>query len=224
MSKKIKPENRKILVLGGVEYFIPFENHGLVYAPKKALASMDEIENADLIVFTGGADVSPSLYKDSTYLFTKSNLLRDREEATIFDIAVKMKIPMAGICRGSQLLTALCGGTIIQHVTGHGASHEIMTTDKKKLMVTSTHHQMMNPWIGKLNFELLAWSTSLSDVYYSGEGTQVYNSNKFVTEPEVVWYPDKRCLAVQYHPEYMNKDSNGWKYYQKLIKKYLLVK
>lgn len=56
-------------------------------------------EEADLILFTGGEDVHPSLYGSlpSDYCFT--NLNRDLEEKKIFD-SLKPEQYCLGICRG----------------------------------------------------------------------------------------------------------------------------
>jgi gamma-glutamyl-gamma-aminobutyrate hydrolase PuuD len=75
----------------------------------------------------------------------------------------------------------------------------------REIMVTSTHHQMMIP---EGRYDMLAWAFN--------------RAFKEELEPEVVYYPDTRCLAVQYHPEYMPRNTAGWQYFQTLIKEYIL--
>jgi len=69
--------------------------------------------------------------------------------------------------------------------------------------VTSTHHQMM---IVPPHGELVAWA---EDIAFNGE-----------YEPEVVWYEGNRSLCVQYHPEYMPEESEGYQYFLELIEDY----
>lgn len=80
-----------------------------------------EGKKADLVVFTGGQDVTPSLYKDSPHKTTYAHAERDLNELKIYAMACKQGIPKLGICRGSQFLTAIQpNGFLIQHISGHG--------------------------------------------------------------------------------------------------------
>lgn len=203
-----------IHIIGGSQYFRPFLPHGSITTGKA------DIKYADAVVFTGGEDVCPLFYgEEEVHPSTRYNYERDMLEAHIFTKARARGLPMFGICRGAQLLTVLNGGKLYQHVTYHAISsrHSITTADKKKLDVTSTHHQMMKPW--KTEHELIAWSTyPLSTTYQDGE---LNESEEPVVEPEIVYYPKTLSMACQYHPEYMEKESQGYKYYQSLIEEYL---
>ncbi|MCA2590219.1 MAG: gamma-glutamyl-gamma-aminobutyrate hydrolase family protein [Microcystis sp. M31BS1] len=58
-----------------------------------------DIEDSDLIQFTGGSDVDPMLYGEPYHPATGSSPMRDAKEANIFN-KYNWDIPMAGICRG----------------------------------------------------------------------------------------------------------------------------
>lgn len=58
------------------------------------------MEEADLVVFTGGEDVSPSYYGASVHPKTYTNEYRDEVEKKAFNKALLLGIPMCGICRG----------------------------------------------------------------------------------------------------------------------------
>lgn len=58
------------------------------------------IEEANLVLFTGGEDVTPSLYGDKAHPMTFNNAARDDFEAMIMAEARSRKIPLVGICRG----------------------------------------------------------------------------------------------------------------------------
>lgn len=71
------------------------ENSELVKTPQEA----------DIIMFTGGEDVDPSLYGDSLGKFTYINTVRDIYEKEIFDkYPNKLKL---GICRGLNCRSSL---------------------------------------------------------------------------------------------------------------------
>ena len=57
------------------------------------------LEEADVVLFTGGEDVDPSLYGAQNHRATSSNLDRDLEEKAIFG-KVKPNQLCLGICRG----------------------------------------------------------------------------------------------------------------------------
>lgn len=121
----------------------------------------NNIKEADIVMFTGGEDINPSLYGDIPHPTTHFTS-RDIKEVEAFNNAPKTALLIGG-CRGAQLLTALSGGKLFQHVTGHGGGsggHEITTSDNRKFRITSCHHQMMNPYgLPKEDYNLLAWST-----------------------------------------------------------------
>ena len=67
---------KKIFVVGNaLNYSSWIDNHKLV----------DKVEDADIVLFTGGEDVDPSLYGCKKHPTTYSNLQRDLEEKAIFE-------------------------------------------------------------------------------------------------------------------------------------------
>lgn len=182
----------------------------------------NNIKEADIVMFTGGEDINPSLYGDIPHPTTHFTS-RDIKEVEAFNNAPKTALLIGG-CRGAQLLTALSGGKLFQHVTGHGGGsggHEITTSDNRKFRITSCHHQMMNPYgLPKEDYNLLAWSTvKLSPVYYTGQGKAEVPAD--FKEPEIIYYPKTRSLCIQGHPEWMPKDAPVIPYINELIKNLL---
>ncbi len=194
--------------------YAPFKNIG-EFSPNPQLITKNP-EDVALVVFTGGEDVSPSLYNEKPNRKTYSNLSRDLREKSIFESAVAANIPIAGICRGSQLLCALSGGKLIQHVSGHAGSHIMTTNEGEVITVTSTHHQMQLP---PPESTLVGWAApKLSSCYEGPPG--VHYKPEF--EYEIVHYPHTKALAMQYHPEFMSPESRGFKYCEEIVRKYLL--
>lgn len=110
-----------------------------------------------MLVFMGGADVSPWLYGEEILQGTNTNLPRDRNDLMAWNLGRnKFKV---GICRGAQFLNIMSGGRMWQHVDGHTRDHLVcryvfdtndhkVCRDMKQYKVTSTHHQMMIPGEG----------------------------------------------------------------------------
>jgi gamma-glutamyl-gamma-aminobutyrate hydrolase PuuD len=177
------------------------------------ITEFQEPESIALVVFTGGSDVNPSLYKENTHPKCYCDIKRDLQEVDIFNKAVECKIPMFGICRGAQFLCVMTGGSLVQHTNGHHQKHFIHTSDKRYFEVSSAHHQMMIP---KEDKDILAWSSNrLSKFYFNGNGETI-NYNR---EVEAVEFPSIKSYGVQYHPEVMGVNTQGFRYCQELIKR-----
>lgn len=177
---------------------------------------------ASALIIWGGEDISPSIYGHELSSKTgaqKEPSIRDRLEMQFAKQAIELGIPIIGICRGAQLMCAVSGGTLIQHVTGHAiiGGHLVVTNDKKEFVTNSVHHQMLNPF--KVDHELLAWCpTKLSRVYIGPNDTLVNEAYaKDFKEPEIVWFPKTKALCIQGHPEYGNAQLPFIRYCLKLV-------
>lgn len=159
------------------------------------------------LIIWGGEDIATGLYGQKPALrYTDAGedmSIRDRIEVSLANEAIKIGMPIIGICRGAQLMCAVSGGSLIQHVDHHaGYNHIVQTSRGERLMVNSVHHQMMNPF--KVDHKLLAWTPErLSKVYIgnNGEHNKEADSPEF-KETEMVWFPKTKALCIQGHPEY----------------------
>ena len=182
---------------------------------------VEKQETIDLVVFTGGADVNPDYYGQNIGKYTHINKERD-----IFEVSIWERLPYnvlkIGICRGSQFATAMSGGSLIQHVNGHGGDHVISTKEDITLTITSTHHQMMYPYdLNKDKFDLIAWSTYFkSDTYLNGRNEEIEIPTEFL-EPEIVYYKNTNALAIQGHPEFSSCNKEASNYCLDLIRNLL---
>jgi len=181
---------------------------------------------SSVVIFSGGADVTPAVYGEKPHEKTKNNEVRDIVESDLFNYCGSSY--KVGICRGAQFLTAMNGGKIIQHVTGHTVDHSIylkrnsneITPGSMSYAVSktsSTHHQMMFPFnLNEKYYDIIAFSQTFRSSKY--EGLKYKIPENFV-EPEIVHYPKSRSLAIQGHPEF-----NGYNKYkincQNIIKSY----
>lgn len=177
----------------------------------------------DLIVFTGGEDVHPQHYGEPMGKYTHINSNRDNKEMECFS-RFRNIVPMLGVCRGNQLLAVLNGGRLIQHVEGHGSTHTIKHFEGSNVYkMTSTHHQMVYPFnLDKDSYKLIAYSEFFkSTTYLNGDNEEIKLDKDFL-EPEIVFYPNTKCLGIQGHPEYESCPDETKRYCMRLIKKYLL--
>lgn len=186
----------KVFVVGGAVGYANFlEDAQLV----------ENIKDAEVVLFTGGEDVTPALYGCKKLRKTFCNTKRDLFEKEVFESVDPSKQICLGICRGSQFLCVMNGGKLVQHCYNHAlyTTHGIMDEDTC-YQITSTHHQMQYPYnLDEKDYKVLFISDERRSGDYEGEGfdKEIIRDEG---EPEIVEYHKKglpRCLAVQGHPE-----------------------
>lgn len=209
----------------------PFRSLGLPVTEDLRLLKTKP-ESIALAVFCGGADVSPGLYGHKN-ICSSTNYHRDQVEVTVFNLCVQNNIPMAGICRGAQFACAMVGGALVQDITGHGGSeHLIVDREGSEVLVNSCHHQMQYPWnLPEDAYEVLAWCPTPHSKHYIldpfGKIPAEEADEKLRMEIDCVLYKRAKdgtpitFLGMQYHPEWMNYSSAGFKYAEKLVETYL---
>jgi putative glutamine amidotransferase len=167
---------------------------------------MDLIDIEGILILPGGSDICPSLYGKKNYKSYVSDysILRDMEEAAMYQKALEKGQPVIGICRGMQLMSALNGLTLIQnihHPGGHSITVEpLKENNVESVYVNSLHHQLV--WTeNKLETEKFKvyGHCSLSDVHDYQKDEKV----ECTIEPEIIYFPETRSLGVQFHPEMM---------------------
>jgi len=189
----------------------------------------NDIDEADLVQFVGGADVDPGMYGQRRHPTTFSDVGRDAREEEIYNMALDRGIPMAGICRGGQFLNVMNGGKMHQDVDGHNqGNHKAWLTGAVlPITVTSTHHQMMEPNWEEAEVLMTAQQStrkrrmsdqaSVTNVEYV---IHVDNTNERATDIESLYYAGTRCLCFQPHPEYGNANETKEVYFI-LLERYL---
>lgn len=219
MVNNASKKPRCFILRGSLPYAEMMKREGweLVYAPV----------DADMVLFTGGEDVTPSYYGEDYHPKTFNSLTRDTYEKGIFDFCKKNMITMAGICRGGQFLNVMNGGKMYQHVTEHTKEHVLCDiATGEEILVSSTHHQMMRPGFGA---EFIAFADEGGIKEFVGTDKKVKQIGWKEPDAEVLFYPDTESLCFQPHPEFWNgKDDSPFKpmndYFFRLIEELLNLK
>tara|TARA_Y100000996_G_scaffold88329_1_gene61828 strand:- start:1950 stop:2669 length:720 start_codon:yes stop_codon:yes gene_type:complete len=182
-----------VIAAGGVPVFLPL-----------SLDPAEIIPRLDGILMSGGADIDPKRYGAEPEPELQSiEPARDEFELKILELVYECELPVAGICRGLQILNVHAGGSLYQDVPPHSVRdkapstrvHDI-TTEKgsileklygEKLEVNSLHHQSIKT-LGK---------------HFSASAT----SNDGIVEG--IEHSQLPIVAVQWHPEMLDtRDSD----------------
>ncbi len=157
------------------------------------------IASGDGLLLSGGMDVDPALY-GAAVSNRSINPRRDRFEMALVAEARAKGLPILGICRGTQLLNVVYGGTL-QTIKKHpelNAVHNSLrhhpvqiqpdsriahSTGKQKLSVVSIHGQAVCKIGDKLNI--------------------VGQTNDGIVEAIEEVSTKNWIVGVQWHPEYM---------------------
>jgi putative glutamine amidotransferase len=176
--------------------------------------NFEDLKRCDGIVLSGGEDVHPKFYNKPEYLqmLDPKDVIeaRDEFELKVIDEALKMQVPILGICRGLQIVNVYFKGTLIPDLPtvgkdkhekdeGYDQRHELTvqpgTILSKAVLVehgevNSAHHQAAD----KIGEGLIVSATSSNGVV---EGLERKN-------------PEEKpfLLLVQWHPERM-KDADS---------------
>ncbi len=189
--------SRKIYVVGGDTRYANWMNGTIV----------ETLDEAEMVVFTGGEDVHPDLYNEPVGARTYTNKKRDIFEQQMFKDAVAKNKKIIGICRGSQFTCVMSGGRLVQDQANPYYLHEIETIDGKKITITSTHHQAQFPYdMNEDDYTLIAWTNDISEYHLDGNNKEI--TDKFFREAEIVYYPKTDALAIQGHPEMIYAENS----------------
>lgn len=178
----------------------------------------DGMDQPDLVLFTGGADVSPDLYGEINFA-SHNDPSRDADEILIFEEYLD-KVPFVGICRGGQFLNVMSGGRMYQDVDGHCNGNHTLTDiwTSESYEVTSTHHQMMRP---NDDGNIIAVATESTSALISVGNAPVHVSYEPLShdDVEVVYYDKTKALCFQPHPEYQGAKQTE-KYFFELLDRF----
>lgn len=190
--------NKKVLVLKGDSY----KAVGEMFTARgyDVLYDGEGFSQADLVVFTGGSDVSPYIYGEEPDGARGCDPIRDELEKSVYAACVTYSVPAVGICRGGQLLNVLNGGGMIQDLGLISGDVGIDAYDDVTRTVRVDHHQGM-----------LAGAGMLIDTFWHLPISGIVDYT--------IFYPETKSLCFQPHPEWGHKGTED--YFFELLDKHV---
>jgi putative glutamine amidotransferase len=200
-----------ITLAGGLPVILPFTD------TEDIIASL--ALRFDGFLFTGGQDVSPSLYGETVKPACGEVCeLRDRMESMLLREALKNDRPLLGICRGIQFLNAALGGTLYQDIPSELPS-DLIHAQKPPYDLPSHNVKV---W-GKLSGILGANELAVNSYHHQGIKTLSSQLDACAEADdgliEAVHIPNERFVwAVQWHPELSLKAEHSAKLFAAFIR------
>ena len=163
-------------------------------------AARDIASRLDALVLVGGADVDPSAYGQiPSEETTETHPWRDENELAILECFLEAGKPILAVCRGTQILNTLLGGTLHQHVpdvTGSSA-HQPRPGEFGEVKIKSTPGSRVAQAVGESTSVLCSHHQAIDDL---GRGLVVVaRADDGVVE--AVELESGFVVGVQWHPE-----------------------
>lgn len=183
-------------------------------------------ERFDGLLLVEGEDVEPKRYKSRKANYTyleQTHALKDEIEIRLLKKALRMKTPIMGICRGSQLLNAVCGGTLYGDVQKEKSSHrphiDYHNYDTYRHPVTLVAGTPLAAWYRRKNL-------MVNSYHHQGvrELAKRFKPMAFADDGLVEAFYDPKAdfvVGLQFHPERMLPEYAGnlkvWEAYAKAV-------
>ncbi len=90
-------------------------------------------------IFPGGFDIDPSFFNESPIPeLGRVDRELDIHQMAVFDLALKMNVPILGVCRGAQVINVALGGDLFQDIKVQ-ADPPVLTHTQEKLHFGTDH-------------------------------------------------------------------------------------
>ena len=212
LNSKDSDIKRTIILSKASENYIDWiKDKNVILLDAYTIKNTDSILHlADGIILTGGEDINPLEYNDTTNIKMCGDIdyERDTLERKLFDFALNSKIPLIGICRGMQMMNVASGGTLygdipteigtqVIHRNNGEVMHQIALCDTSTLifpketdtiMVNSWHHQGLKMIPNHLRVIARSYD-NLPEAVVMDKSVHPF------------------MIAVQFHPERLGKDN-----------------
>ncbi len=157
----------------------------------------------DGIVLAGGGDIDPTLY-GGTLHETVYNLdhERDQAEIAVARLAVDTRKPILGICRGTQVLNVMLGGTLFEHlpdVVGDTINHRLPPREPTEHAIRIEAGSRLAALLSAVDIVAASWHHQA--ICKLGSGLEVVARAPDGTIEAVEMADHPWLMAVQWHPE-----------------------
>ena len=183
---------------GGMPFVLPVLDRG---------DAEDALAAADGLLLTGGGDVEPARYgaPPAPEIFSVDPE-RDAFEVALVLAALRVGLPVLGICRGCQVVNVAMGGSLVQHIpTLTGRDHCEKQRDSQPVHeVDVTPGSLLASVLGATDIDVNSLHHQAVDRVGVGLQAVAWSDDGVVEGIEAVI--PARLIGVQWHPELLRGD------------------
>ncbi|MCR8746256.1 gamma-glutamyl-gamma-aminobutyrate hydrolase family protein [Romboutsia lituseburensis] len=169
----------------------------------------DQVANIDALILSGGHDINPLLWKEEPHNKLGDILpKRDTFDMRLLKIALEMKKPILGICRGEQVINVGEGGSLYQDLSLMDGAY--IKHNQQHLPNVSTHTAYIKE--GTKLYEILGEEEILINSFHHlgvnklAPGYIISATAKDGVVEAIEKKGDHFVIGIQWHPEMMTKD------------------
>ena len=161
------------------------------------------LSRLDGLVLIGGGDIDPELHGEDMHETIYSlNPVRDDTELSLTRAALALDLPILAICRGLQLVSVACGGSLHLHlpeVVGEDVLHRSASRTPTVHVVNVAPDSLLASTMGSTQVMTSSWHHQA--VNQLGDNLQAVGWAEDGTVEAIASSSAQFLLAVQWHPE-----------------------
>lgn len=179
------------------------------------------LEQVDAVILGGGGDIDPGHYggtpHETVYMVDSE---RDASELELARRAIDGGTPTLGICRGTQVINVVLGGTLHEHlpdVVGETILHREPPRKPTPHLVDVLPGTRLAELVGDLRFDAPSWHHQAIHVVAPGLVVSAHAADGTIEAVEMAEHP--WLIAVQWHPELTaGEDALQQRFFDTLVK------
>ena len=160
-----------------------------------------DARTVDGVIIGGGDDISPDLYGGEIVSSARLDPDRDALERRVIEAAFQQNKPILGICRGSQMLNVVLGGTLHQDAYLTFPMSDYVKTILPRKTIEVAPGSRLAGLTGTAPMRINALHTQAVDGL--GRGLRVAARDRGGMVQAIERLRDPFALGVQWHPEHL---------------------
>ena len=174
----------------------------------------DYLEDMAGLLLVEGEDIEPKHFRstrDNYKFLEKTHPLKDEIEMKMIHHALRRKIPILGICRGSQLLNVVCGGSLYGDVQKEKKSElkhiDLENYHAYRHPISILEGSLLRKWYGRETLPVTSYHHQGIRELAAGFRPMAHAEDGLI---EAYFDPKADFLVgLQFHPERMPEEAEG---------------